>query len=197
MNKSQHNGKTIIFLFLFILIVSIPISLNGGMSYDVGSGIYSGTVLDNSTGLRWTRCSMTSNKEIDNSENCTQAHAKYQFTDAIEACENLTYAGISTWRLPNIRELQSIVTNYQYKPVMINVHAFPNTEAGHYWSSTTYNDTQAGVNSDAREHAFTIDFQYGNVFVMNKTIIPPDGFAILNPIQPKENYVRCVAGPGK
>lgn len=54
---------------------------------------------------------------------------------AIKLCENLELAGHSDWRLPNIKELNSIVDNSKYKPAIVEV--FKNTGSTKYWSSTT------------------------------------------------------------
>jgi hypothetical protein len=58
-------------------------------------------------------------------------------TGAINNCENLNYAGYTDWRLPNIKELISIV-NYQNMIWSIDTTAFPNTQSAGYWTSTTY-----------------------------------------------------------
>ena len=55
---------------------------------------------------------------------------------ALQYCRNLTLAGKS-WRLPSVNELKSIVDYSKYNPA-INTAFFPNTQADHYWSSSTY-----------------------------------------------------------
>jgi len=55
--------------------------------------------------------------------------------DAVDNCENLIYAGYSDWRLPNIRELMSIVDYGKYYPAIDTLY-FPNTMLDGYWSST-------------------------------------------------------------
>lgn len=56
---------------------------------------------------------------------------------ALSYCENLTLADYTDWRLPNIKELQSIVNYGTYNPA-IDTSFFPNTVSSGYWSSTTY-----------------------------------------------------------
>ena len=62
-----------------------------------------------------------------------------QLTDwnsAIDYCNNLDFEGYTDWRIPNIRELQSI-TNYGSDDPAIVVGWFNNNKSNLYWSSTT------------------------------------------------------------
>ena len=66
-------------------------------------------------------------------------------------CEGLTWGGKDDWRLPNVKELRSLVDTGKRSPA-IDATMFPNTpyygagmtsqNAGQYWSSTarSYND---------------------------------------------------------
>ena len=80
-----------------------------------------GTVTDNVTGLMWQ-------KQDDNITRNWEASLAY--------CEQLELAGHSDWRLPNIRELRSIVDNTRYDPA-IDTTTFPGTKSNDYWSSST------------------------------------------------------------
>jgi hypothetical protein len=64
-------------------------------------------------------------------------------TAAITWCQNLNsgggYAGFTDWRLPNIRELQSIINIQNYMP-SIDTANFRNTQSAYYWSSTAEAD---------------------------------------------------------
>lgn len=108
-----------------------------------------GTTSDNRTGLMWAQDGL--------SDGCNYGNS-LSFNDALAYCENLTYAGYSDWRLPNIRELDSIVDAGRSSP-SINPVYFPNTKFGYYsnvyyWSSTAY---------------WWVDFQYGSLTDDNST----------------------------
>ena len=55
--------------------------------------------------------------------------------EALSYCENLSFAGHDDWRLPNVRELQSIVDYSGANPAIAPVFG---AISGYYWSSTTF-----------------------------------------------------------
>lgn len=119
-------------------------------SYTVNSD---GTVTDNVTGLIWQQ-------QNDN--------ALRTWTDAGTYCNALTLAGLSGWRLPSDKELQSLVDYGRYDP-SIDTSFFPGTKSAGYWSSSSY-----AYNSS---YAWYVDFDDGNVGSSPKTF---------------HYYVRCV-----
>jgi hypothetical protein len=90
--------------------------------------------------------------------------------DAITACEESALGGYSDWRLPNVKELRSIVNSGMYAPAAYDGY-FPNTQSNSYWSSTTY-----VTSPDA---AWRVNFWHGEVEASLK------GNAF---------FVRCVRG---
>jgi hypothetical protein len=85
-------------------------------------------VTDNATGLMWVA--------DGNSAGCFSGGTK-TWTQAIASAEGLTFAGYSDWRLPNVKELLSIVDYWRSNPA-IDPTYFPHTQPLIYWSSTTY-----------------------------------------------------------
>jgi hypothetical protein len=82
-----------------------------------------GVVRDNVTGLEWQQ---------------ETAPDFYNWSDANNYCENLTFGGYNDWRLPTIKELSTLLDLSIYYPgPTINTSFFPDTEAAVYWSSTT------------------------------------------------------------
>lgn len=81
-----------------------------------------GAVTDLATGLTW--------QKSDDDDKITQAEAHTY-------CQELDLAGSSDWRLPNIKELRSIVDTRVYEPAT-DISVFPDTKIIYfYWSSTT------------------------------------------------------------
>jgi len=135
------------------------------------------TTKDNVTGLVWKSCS-----EGLSGSSCAPGNATtYSWSNAIAACTALNtlnggagYAGRTTWRLPDIYELKSLINFATISPA-INTGAFPATSLLpiSYWSSST-KVASAGF-------AWYVHFLYGQVNYDYKT---------------NNNCVRCVAdGP--
>ena len=83
------------------------------------------TVTDNLTGLMWTK-------------NAQQILGYKTWSEAITACNDLDYAGYTDWRLPNVRELQSLIDHGKGNPALPLGHPFTSILNVDYWSSTTY-----------------------------------------------------------
>ncbi|MCX7678917.1 MAG: DUF1566 domain-containing protein [Spirochaetes bacterium] len=77
-----------------------------------------GTVTDLITGLVWTRCSLSSEGQVDSSSLCTGTHQRYEWADALNACLNLVYAGRDDWFLPTFAELVSLVNYHKANPAI-------------------------------------------------------------------------------
>ncbi len=109
-----------------------------GQTLDFGDLVDSGngTVTDTATGLTF------------------QAGEALAMTwkEALRYCEKLELGGHADWRLPNIRELLSIVRYGSIAP-MIDTRFFPGARPEAYWSSTTY--------EKAPNMAWVVDFSTG------------------------------------
>jgi hypothetical protein len=119
------------------------------------------TVMDNCTGLMWQKIS-------------SDGGAGFSWRNALEHCEVTLdgFAGFNDWRLPSIRELESIV-DYD-RPAPYDETAFPAHAAAH-WSSTSVTWPAPGFNS----RAWYVNFSSGQV----------QGTEKINP-----NRVRAVRG---
>ncbi len=90
-----------------------------------------GTITDQATGLMWQQ---------------TDSIETYDWAGALNYCETLDFGGYTDWRLPNAKELQSIV-DYTRSPQTTNTAAidpiFTVTETeSWYWTSTTHLDSR-------------------------------------------------------
>ncbi len=116
-----------------------------------------GTVTDNLTGLIWLQ-----------NANCfgtrTWANA---LTDANTL--NSGECGLSDgsaegdWRLPNRKELRSLIDYSQYDLALPSGHPFNNVQSTYYWSSSTY------ARSTYTYNAWVVDLRDGSVYAGNKT----------------------------
>jgi hypothetical protein len=113
-----------------------------------------GTVTDARTGLVWQK----------EQQACTS------WNDGLSKCNNLYLAGHSEWRVPNIKELESLTDDLRYDPA-INTDFIPNLLGVYSLSSTTNTAYPGGVHY--------VYFTTGSVGYQSKL-----GSA----------YVRCVSG---
>ena len=84
------------------------------------------TVTDNNTNLIW--------------ENRT--YNSYTWSDAVTYCSDLTFAGKNDWRLPEAKELQTII-NYDQEEPALDTSIFSNFGGSNVWSSTSKSATKA------------------------------------------------------
>ena len=108
-------------------------------------------VTDTTTGLQW-----------QDNETISKI-----WTEAINYCEALSLDGQSDWRLPNLKELISLVDDSKVSPVISAV--FEHTASDGYWSSTAY--------AGSSDLAWFVDFGGG----LHANYYKSDSF-----------YVRCV-----
>lgn len=107
---------------------------------------HDGTVTDNKTGLMWKRCSegQTWGADLWSAGNtCNSIGTSYNWQTALQQAQTVNntggYAGKKDWRLPNVKELSSIVERQCSAPA-INQIVFPSTDSyflsGDFWTST-------------------------------------------------------------
>jgi hypothetical protein len=113
-----------------------------------------GTVSDTKTGMIWKKCS-----EGQSGANCESGNATtYSWQDALQHAQSVNnsgFAGYKNWRLPNIKELNSIVEEMCDSP-SINLGVFPNTQIDRYWTSSAY--------SNSLNNAWRVNFSYGSSY---------------------------------
>lgn len=96
------------------------------------------TIVDPSTSLMWMRCPLgyTLNTE---SNACALSEGPGLFTwqQALTQADSFTYSGFDDWRLPNRKELDTIVDRHCFEPA-INTSLFPNTPVESFWTNSPY-----------------------------------------------------------
>lgn len=90
-----------------------------------------GTLTDATTGLTWKRCSEGQRWE---GGTCQGVPAMHTWRQAQALAQGSRFAGRDDWRLPELKELRSIVEGACRSP-SIDGSAFPGTPGGWYWSS--------------------------------------------------------------
>jgi alpha-tubulin suppressor-like RCC1 family protein len=92
-----------------------------------------GTVTHSRTGLMWQRCALGQTRS---GSTCTGTASTVSWSGALTAARRSPTAGYTDWRLPNVKELQSIVEDRCYGP-SVNEGIFPSTDASDFWSSSS------------------------------------------------------------
>ncbi len=111
---------------------------------------------DNATGLVWQDNSDTASREMN-------------YENAKKYCNDLNLSDRANWKLPTIKELESIVDTEKNNPAI--KADFKNVVSNSYWSSSTYVEGSA--------NAWTVYFGSGGTHYDNKY---------------NKYYVRCVSG---
>ena len=98
-----------------------------------GAGATAACVTDNLTGLMWPA-------------NANLAAASRTWQQALDDANALNLCGFTDWRLPNRKELRSLI-NYSLgnNAGTLNTQGFSNVQADSYWSSSSY----AGIPAEA------------------------------------------------
>ena len=119
-----------------------------------------GTVTHGKTGLMWKVCSEGQSWSVDS---CSGSAGTYNWQAALQLPQNLNasggYAGYTDWRLPNIKELASIVELSCYNPA-VNATVFPSTSSNYYWS--------ASPNAGSSSYAWDVSFYSGYGYYRNR-----------------------------
>ena len=139
-----------------------------------------GLVKDITTGLMWMRCSIG---QKWNGASCEGKAVRVKWKQAMAIPKHFrSYAGYSDWRLPTIKELNTLVycsngkiIQYEkdgynskeicgknYKQPTIEQSVFPNTASG-YWSSSPY------ANNSNLAWGVYFDYGYVNYHYRNNT----------------------------
>ncbi len=123
----------------------------------------------------WQGCSLGQSGSA-----CDGDASMVDWQSALAACEELAWGGYDDWRLPNVKELRSLVDETTPLPPAIDAAMFPATpiygvngndpNVGQYWSATarSYND-----------FALYVDFNFGFSHFYE---------------MPEGRHVRCVRG---
>ncbi len=109
-----------------------------------------GTVSDTRNGLVWKQCA-----EGQSGSACSGSATGHPWSAALGLAAASRFAGHSDWRLPNAKELLSLVEDCRIFPA-INNHVFPNTPSSYFWSGSPV--------ADFSDYAWGVYFNNGYVY---------------------------------
>ncbi len=124
------------------------------------------TVKDNLTGLIWLQdanCDgvMAWSNALDQANELYDGCSDCGGTD--EDCGLSDDSSAGDWRLPNVRELQSLIDFGEYNPILPSGHPFTGVQSSDYWSSTT--------NADDTSTAWRVYLSDGSVVSDDKSSV--------------------------
>lgn len=150
--QEKHEGR-----FKQVCSASIPATTPTQQFIDHKDG----TVTDSRTGLMWMRCSLG---HAWDGNTCSGKYVRLTWQEALQATRKHNseaggFAGHKDWRVPNIKELNTIVELACNAPA-VNLELFPGTSNWYYWSSTP----SVGVTAKEwnKQRQWGIDFHNGN-----------------------------------
>ena len=114
-----------------------------------------GTVTDNLTGLVWLK-----NANCFGSKTWASALADCNTLNSGE-CGLSDGSAEGDWRLPNVKELQSLTDFSNYGPALTTGHPFTNVLGNGYWSGTSY--------AYSTDSAWYVSMNHGYVYYYNKS----------------------------
>ncbi len=127
-------GYSITPVFILVWLCSFwPLSALAIGPYQVNGD----SVIDQGTGLQWQK---------------SGDGVLRVWEEALAYCENLSLDNHSDWRLPNIREMKSLVEDYRYYPAIDPVFS---CQSAYYWTATT-------VTRFPTAHAWSVFFANGD-----------------------------------
>ena len=114
-------------------------------------------VTDHVSGLIWRRCTLG----WAGADCGTGSDVAFTWQEALDAASEERVATGQAWRLPNVKELESLVEERCHSP-SANVAIFPNTQSAGYWSASPH--------ATAADAAWGADFEYGRSFAYLKDV---------------------------
>ena len=142
MSQVHWYSRRLVFIVAFVVAIGLSLHVRANAPpdrYTIGNG----TVLDIKTGLLWQQ----------------PIGSKRNWTDATTHCGGLSLDGKTGWRLPSVKELQTIVDEKQLPP--IDANAFPNTPTEDFWTSS--------LDPANPSYAWYVGFVDGDSFSRNMT----------------------------
>lgn len=109
--------------FTIAMLLATGLAVPGLLTAGAPSGHFTdsggGVVTDNATGLSWEQ----------------GASGDLTWSDAVDYCENLLLGGHGDWRLPSMKEIQTLVVETQTNPAL-DTELFSEAAGLRFWTSS-------------------------------------------------------------
>lgn len=145
MNMIQYHSRALLFMTSLLVSTTAGAVCNTSIPETTPSNRFvnnlDGTVTDLKTGLMWKQCS--EGMAHQGTTVCEGSELEFDWQGALQRAQvvngdpSLNH-GYDDWRVPNIKEYQSIVERSCESPA-INLEVFPDEPGSVKWSSTSYN----------------------------------------------------------
>lgn len=159
----MNNLYTRLYVCLMLAVLSFEVvaECNNALAVDTPSqrfALLEGVTVDRASGLMWSRCTL--GLQWQQGTCVAVGDTQWSWGDALLHVASIEYAGYSDWRLPNRKELESIVERACTSPAL-NEEVFPAAEIGLYWTSTP--------NVGRPDASWVVDFTNGSHRNLQKT----------------------------
>ena len=164
----RNSTKTLVSMFVFALSGHAhaidqrceTVTITTPTENFITEGIGAGYVIDSTTGLAWARCVVGQTWDATN-EMCTGEALRLTWQQALQTATAYSVGNFDDWRVPNIKELASIVERACVAPAA-NVEIFANTPDERFWSSTP------NTSAARKDEAWSVAFYNGRIDTNDK-----------------------------
>ncbi|MFK5913020.1 MAG: DUF1566 domain-containing protein [Woeseiaceae bacterium] len=120
-----------------------------------------GTVTDKETGLMWQKCTLG----LSGNDCLTGSVGVFTWQAALATTNENSDSAYTDWRLPNVKEILSLVEVACFTPV-VNSALFPNSSSPNniYWTSSP------NINFGSTDNAFIVNFSDGFISTPLKNV---------------------------
>jgi len=155
LSVTLRRSGTIMVVFAALALPALAQTCQSSVTSTQPSSDYSvhsnGSVTHNTTGLMWQQCAL--GHSYNNASNtCDGTASSVTWAQALTSASTNTFLGHNDWRLPNIKELASIVERACYSPA-INTAIFLEGSSTWFWSSSPL--------ANSSDYAWNVHFNYG------------------------------------
>lgn len=123
-----------------------------------------GTVTHEKTGLTWRRCPVGQTYNMSSGA-CDGSLSGFTWNNALAEAESSSFSGSSDWRLPNPKELASLIEFACDSPTA-NTEIFPYAGGSYFWTSSPF----AGM---AQDRAWALQFDTSPTQARDKNSLYP------------------------